>query len=376
MSASAPATGQDSLLASLNGIPQVDFPANLQAAVTAGRRMTPILREVVALRIGPGRLTPNEYFWYRLWEPQLTRGEKRRFIGKQAQQPMHIACNNTGWYATAADKLLFHTLMTGAGLPTPELLAITHPARRVSRVQVLAGQDAIAAFLRSPTHYPIFAKPIDGKYSLAVVNADRYDAATDQVLLRGDAPVSAADLAESLAEREAGFLLQRRLEPAPEIAELFGSRLWSVRVLLLVTPAGPLIHSAVAKIPTGQNPADNFWRAGNMLGAIDKETGLVSRVVQGTGAEMVVNPAHPDTGLSIVGQRIPGWASLMTMAEEASRLLPGLRTQSWDIALSAAGPVPLEVNFGGDLNLAQLAYGAGVLDDRYEGHLRSCGYRI
>ena len=74
MSASAPATGQDSLLASLNGIPQVDFPANLQAAVTAGRRMTPILREVVALRIGPGRLTPNEYFWYRLWEPQLTRG--------------------------------------------------------------------------------------------------------------------------------------------------------------------------------------------------------------------------------------------------------------------------------------------------------------
>ena len=376
MSASAPATGQDSLLASLNGIPQVDFPANLQAAVTAGRRMTPILREVVALRIGPGRLTPNEYFWYRLWEPQLTRGEKRRFTGKQAQQPMHIACNNTGWYATAADKLLFHTLMTGAGLPTPELLAITHPARRVSRVQVLAGQDAIAAFLRSPTHYPIFAKPIDGKYSLAVVNADRYDAATDQVLLRGDAPVSAADLAESLAEREAGFLLQRRLEPAPEIAELFGSRLWSVRVLLLVTPAGPLIHSAVAKIPTGQNPADNFWRAGNMLGAIDKETGLVSRVVQGTGAEMVVNPAHPDTGLSIVGQRIPGWASLMTMAEEASRLLPGLRTQSWDIALSAAGPVPLEVNFGGDLNLAQLAYGAGVLDDRYEGHLRSCGYRI
>ena len=376
MSASAPATGQDSLLASLNGIPQVDFPANLQAAVTAGRRMTPILREVVALRIGPGRLTPNEYFWYRLWEPQLTRGEKRRFTGKQAQQPMHIACNNTGWYATAADKLLFHTLMTGAGLPTPELLAITHPARRVSRVQVLAGQDAIAAFLRSPTHYPIFAKPIDGKYSLAVVNADRYDAATDQVLLRGDAPVSAADLAKSLAEREAGFLLQRRLEPAPEIAELFGSRLWSVRVLLLVTPAGPLIHSAVAKIPTGQNPADNFWRAGNMLGAIDKETGLVSRVVQGTGAEMVVNPAHPDTGLSIVGQRIPGWASLMTMAEEASRLLPGLRTQSWDIALSAAGPVPLEVNFGGDLNLAQLAYGAGVLDDRYEGHLRRCGYRI
>ena len=94
MSASAPAAGQDSRFAALNGIPEVDFPSNLQAAVAAGRRMASILREVVALRIGPGRLTPNEYFYYKLWELGLA--EQRRFVGKQAQQSMHIACNDTG----------------------------------------------------------------------------------------------------------------------------------------------------------------------------------------------------------------------------------------------------------------------------------------
>jgi len=31
---------------------------------------------------------------------------------------------------------------------------------------------------------------------------------------------------------------------------------------------------------------------------------------------------------------------------------------------------------GGDLNLAQLASGAGVLDDTYRAHLRACGYRL
>jgi len=36
----------------------------------------------------------------------------------------------------------------------------------------------------------------------------------------------------------------------------------------------------------------------------------------------------------------------------------------------------LEVNFGGDLNLAQLANGKGVLDEGYIEHLRECGYRI
>jgi len=38
--------------------------------------------------------------------------------------------------------------------------------------------------------------------------------------------------------------------------------------------------------------------------------------------------------------------------------------------------VLLEVNFGGNLQLAQIAHGAGVLDDAYAEHLRQCGYRL
>ena len=57
-------------------------------------------------------------------------------------------------------------------------------------------------------------------------------------------------------------------------------------------------------------------------------------------------------------------------------MFAGIRTQSWDVALTDRGPVFLEVNFGGDLNLPQLANGKGVLDDTYAEHLRHCGYRI
>ena len=60
---------------------------------------------------------------------------------------------------------------------------------------------------------------------------------------------------------------------------------------------------------------------------------------------------------------------------------PAIRTQrpfakSWDLALTGQGPVLLEVNFGGDFNLAQLAHGAGVLDDACAERLRQCGYRL
>ena len=33
---------------------------------------------------------------------------------------------------------------------------------------------------------------------------------------------------------------------------------------------------------------------------------------------------------------------------KVATLLPGIRTTSWDIALTGMGTVPLEVNFGGD----------------------------
>jgi len=146
--------------------------------------MSSILAEVVALRRGPGKLTPNEYFYYRLWEPYLTRDDRRRFVGKQAQQPMHVACNDTGWYAAAADKLLFHTLMAGAGLPTPELLAVAGPGRLAPSGPVLPDADSAARFLRNPRHYPMFAKPIDGKYSIAVFSADDREQA--QAIEAGD----------------------------------------------------------------------------------------------------------------------------------------------------------------------------------------------
>ena len=56
--------------------------------------------------------------------------------------------------------------------------------------------------------------------------------------------------------------------------------------------------------------------------------------------------------------------------------LPGIRARSWDVAPTDSGPVLLEVNFGGDLNLAQRAHGAGVLDETYAEHLRQNGYRL
>lgn len=359
----------------LNSIPAVNIPENLRVALDNGRRMSTILGEVIALRRASTKLAPSEYFYYRLWDDRLTFDEKRAFVGKWAQHRMHIACNDRHWYQTAADKILFHTIMAGAALPVPQVTAITQAGRRLCGAPSLDRPDAIAAFLRDPANFPLFAKPAAGKYSLNVISADAYDPASGELVLFGGARQPVLTTAQTMAGG-AGYVIQPRLRPDAEIEAKFGSRLWSVRVLVFIRPNGPQIHRAVVKIATGDNPADNYWRPGNMLGAVDLSSGRIRGVVRGTGAEMTRDETHPDTGLPVIGFGLPHWTTLCGLAREAATVFPGIRTQSWDIALTDQGPVLLEVNFGGDLNLAQLAEGMGVLDDDYRAHLRQCGFSI
>jgi hypothetical protein len=110
-----------------------------------------------------------------------------------------------------------------------------------------------------------------------------------------------------------------------------------------------------------------------MLGAIELETGAIWRVVSGTGAGLLLNPSHPDIGRPILGTKIPSWENIQALIKDTAPIFAGIGTQSWDVAITDRGPVLLEANFGGDLNLAQLATGKGALDERYRKHLMHCG---
>ena len=360
--------------ASLNAVPWVDVAGNFRTALHAGKRFTTMMREIIALRRGSGQLTMAEYFYYRLWDRPLSLEEKTRYVGKNALHGIHLACNDHAWYGVTQDKLLFHATAKGAGLPVPELLAVVHPGREAVGKPTLATAEATASLLGDPALYPFFAKPIAGTYSLGVISADRMDA-RDRVYLADGSDRSTADLAADLAVDKGGMLIQRRLRPAASIARDFGDRLWSIRLLVLLGEDGPQIIRAVAKIPAPGNVADNFWRPGNMIAALDLQTGTIERVVRGTGMEMDVDFDHPETGKRMVGAVLPDWSALLDVVHRAARTFPGVRTQSWDVALTDNGPVLLEVNWGGDLNLAQLAYGCGVLDERYAAHLQANAYQ-
>jgi len=367
-------TPDPGVLASLYKVPEVDLAANLRAASAVGHTYRHVLGEAIKLQMGPGKLSVHEYFYYQLWNNSLTLEEKKQFVGRTRERYLHRVCNDEGARGAVDDKLRFHQAMLAAGLPVPQLVAIVHPSRQLAGTPALATVDAVQAFFTDRASYPIFGKPIDGVFSLGVFRADGYDEANGRLVMHDGTAPAVDDCAAQLAGYAQGYILQNVLLPDAGIAARFGDRLWSVRMVVFLTPGGPVVIRAVCKIPVGGNIADNFWR-GNLVGAVDVASGEVVRTVRGTSTAMEIDLAHPNTGAQITGTVLPDWEAALAIAREGAAKLPGIRTQSWDIALTDRGPVILESNYGGDLNLAQLAWGKGMLDSDYRAHLGRNGFK-
>jgi hypothetical protein len=361
----------------LDGPPEIDLAKHLQAAVRAGSRASAIVSEIWRLGRGPGKISHHEYFYYRLYDGALDFADKLTFVGKKAQGRMHRTCNDSTWFSLVHDKLQFQATMEGLGLPTPRLLALYHPFRNPGQARALRSESDLEGFLRDAAVYPVFAKPVDGMYSLGCWSLEEFSAEDDTLVSSDGSRVGLDAFRRYLEGRGSrGYLFQERLRPHPMLSEAWGDRLTTIRIFTLVSERGPEIFRTVCKVCANGNIADNFWRAGNILGAIDRDNGTILRAVSGTGDDQLERPEHPDTGRPIVGLQLPDWQATLDLCLAAASALPAIRTQSWDIALTSEGPVLVEANFGGDLNLPQIAFGAGCLDERYRDHLRACGYKV
>ncbi len=343
-----------------------------QVTAATGKSLAEQRAEIVSLGKAPNLLSPAEYYYYRLYDDvRYSTAEKRRFLGRRAQDKILTTIAGRPWWGIVHDKIVFQTLLGAYGFPMPPILATYHAQRSAPGAVTLRDSEDVARFLRSGEHYPLFGKPIDGMFSLGTVRLDGYDRHTDTLSLANDARVTVGALVAELARYQGrGYLFQRAERPDPEIGAVCGDRLACVRLVVLMGPDAPHVFRALWKVPAGRNIADNFWRSGNLLADIDGETGTITRVVSGTGLKHQELERHPDTRAMMLGFAIPQWFAVKRLCCDAARVISGLSMQAWDVAVCDRGPVIIEANVGGDFNLPQLSAGAGILDDCFARFLR------
>ncbi len=343
----------------------IDVAHGMRTALTVHRKsLWSQISEICRLRLGPGKLQPEEYYYYRLYDDeQFSYEDKRRFLGKKCWNRVYKRCNANSWWSIAHDKLIFYTLLRGQDLPMPANRALYHPFRRMNDVPTLASAEELAVFLRRDMVYPAFAKPIAGIRSTGVAVIRGYDQASDSLILHDGQAVQVDRYIEEIDRyRREGYLFQELLAPHPDLARLCGDRLSTVRLIVGIDHEQPHLMHALWKIPVGSNPADNFWRTGNLLAALDPGTGAVGRIIRGAGPDQAEIERHPDTGERLEAVILPAWRSVVDLCLTAAAMLPELKLQAWDVALTDRGPVLIEVNIGGDFNLPQLALQAGIMN--------------
>ena len=346
----------------------------LWARERCNKGLTTQLAEIFSLSRGHGKLTPEEYYYFGLCDDsRFSAQEKRQFIGRKATNRLYNKHLSPFFHGIAHDKLLASGVLEGFGIAVPKTVAVFHRFRSYGQVPVFRTGDALAAHLRRDMTYPFFSKPIGGFGSLGTVAVESLDPASDRLTLGDGRQVPMADYLRELEDFESGALLQKVLLPHPEIAEAGGGRVSTVRLILLVRDDGPEVFRAVWKIMAGRNMADNFWRRGNLLGAVDPDSGRVYRVIRGVGPEQEEFETHPDSGAPVKGIVLPDWPRLVETGKLAASIFPELRIIALDIALCPEGPVVVEVNIGGALNLPQLATGTGMLESRFVDFLKEVG---
>ena len=335
----------------------------LLAKRSCGKSYLSTIREIRRLAKGIGKITPTEYFYYNLYDDaRYTAEDKAAFFGKEAVRELDVKILKNAWNHIAADKLVFYALMRGFDLPVPETRAVYHRFRQCGAAVALRTPDQVADFLRDQIAYPVFAKPNGSVNSLGVASIESYDRSSDQLRLAGGGAVAVTDfVAATEAFAKEGYLFQERLMPHPDLVALCGPRMSTIRLYVVVGEAGAQILRASWKISVGDNPADNFWRSGNLLASIDVETGRVERVVTGAGPAQREVDCHPDSGARLLGISLPQWEQAKATCLAAAAALPACLVQGWDLAITDRGAVLIELEGnGGHPQMVQTACAEGL----------------
>lgn len=350
------------------------FADYIEAASVSKRTLFALLWEALKLRLGHSRLGLSEYIDFQLYLDDLTFLEKKAFGGIRTQSILEKILIDDYSRFLSLDKITMYSLLAGYNFPIPHIRAAYRSVRPSSFVS-LRSVDELEQYLRAAKALPVYIKRSFGSYGRGNTLISGLEG--DNVILGNGTLEPITKFCASLDDaRTLGWLLQEPLVSHPAVRKLTNSaKISGLRMHTFFSPSGAEVTKVIFKINTGIRDSDNFEHgaSGNMLGAVDIGTGKVVRVIDGTGTRQVLNPAHPATGMNIIGFQIPYWSEILKLVKDAQAGFPGFICPGWDIALCQDGPKILEINAFGDIDLSQHAYRIGFLDDPFLSLMRQRG---
>jgi hypothetical protein len=202
----------------------------------------------------------------------------------------------------------------------------------------------------------LFLKPVKGKGGRGCERWDHIEKGRWRRYGTGEWANTAELIARMTRQAKAlgkPVLLQKRAINHPELQDLCGSALSSMRIMSILAPDGSVeVLFAVFKISgQGGSVVDNF-HAGGFVCKVDMETGQLGAAtdwgVKHPGRWL---DTHPATGAQIVGRTLPLWRETVEVVRQGHLAFRDRVAVAWDVSITEEGPRIIEGNnqFGLDM---------------------------
>ena len=142
--------------------------------------------------------------------------------------------------------------------------------------------------------------------------------------------------------KDSEYVIEELIDQDPLMASFHPQSVNTIRYAVFYDNISVVKLFAIIRMGVGDNRVDNT-HAGGICAAIDLKSGLIisEGVRQNNGEKYYY---HPDTGVQIIGNRIPRWDELNRMVEELAPHDSPVRMIGWDFALSKKGWCIVEGN--------------------------------
>jgi alpha-L-glutamate ligase-like protein len=283
----------------------------------------------------------------------FTAARRLRERGVLGMNERNAACildhNPRARYPLVDDKLRMQAHCRAIGVPTPELYATVGSHSALRRLPELLGGRG--DFVIKPN------RGSAGRGILVIVDraAGRYVRHNGESLSPDDLRQHLSDVVSgmySLGGRPDQALVQQRVRLHPAFEGVAYKGIPDVRVVVYRNEPA----MAMLRLPTRASNGRANLHQGGIGAGVDLARGTTLRAVQ----QDRPLSAHPDTGVPLLGVRVPYWDEVLAMARRVAEAV-GLGYLGVDVVVDAeAGPLLLEANARPGLAI-QVANGAGLL---------------
>ena len=304
------------------------------------------LRQILALALGSGKLTAEEYFHFALFRPELTKDQRRAYISRAQSLAVNRRLNPDGLEnhgALLKDKVLTERLFGALGLPVGKTRAVYSRSAAYGTLRTLSDRRDVLGFLNSPEATPCFGKPTGMSRSVGTVAiVGRSD--TGALILGDGHEVTPETLADEIVEKfPKGYIFQDLITQCPEMIRIAGDAVSALRIVTVSDTDGPVVLYAKIRLAAPHSMPANNRECIDV--AIESNTGVIVDAHYGVG-QLTKGKAEYSTTMAqkLKGYEIPDFARAVEVCLAAHRVVRDHGIIGWDIALSDNGPQIIEAN--------------------------------